>query len=244
MVGRQQWRRHVDTDENRNRQCLRQPVSGHTFMHHSNDAERELSRPIKVVVTAPSSPEIQQASPKIANILVANSRLSLNTDYAMQPPVAGGSTVNSATNDIPSPHRFPPSHFDELLASSDLPDPGPAYFQARRALWLTPMGKPSSALPHQSRPLHPTLQTLLEGPTESLYEELNWNGGVGKICSRLLSGESLSNRLPLRHVVRVRVHLHHHPTPTEHSRRLLGEAFACELGSQRPLAQRPGCPFV
>lgn len=211
---RQQWRRHVDTDENRNRHCLRQLVSGHSFMHDYNDAERELPQPIKVVVTAPSSPEIQQPSPKIANILATNPRISLNTDYAMQPPVAGGSTVNSVTNDIPNSHRFPPSHFDELLASSDLPDPGPAYFQARRALWLTPMGTPSSAV-HQSRPLHPTLQALLEGPTEALYEESNWNGGVGKICSRLLSGESLSNRLPLRHVVRV--HLQHHSIATEHS---------------------------
>lgn len=186
-------------------------------MHHSNDAERELPQPIKVVVTAPSSPEIQQPSPNIANILAANPNISLTTDYTMQPPVVGGSTVNSVTNDIPNPHRFPPSHFDELLASSDLPDPGPAYFQARRALWLTPMEKPSPGLPHQSRPLHPNLQTLLEGPTESLYEESNWNGGIGKICQRLLSGESLSNRLPLRHVVRVCIHLHHHPTATEHS---------------------------
>lgn len=168
----------------------------------SGTSGQQTPQPIEVVVTAPSSPETQQATPRIANILAPQPKSLLYPEYAMQPSGTAGSTTHSSSHHVANAHIYPPSRFDELLASSDLPDPGPAHFVARRALWLQPTAKRS---PHRPRLLRPNLQTLLEGPPESLYEESNWDGGVGKICERLLSGESLSSRLPLKYVVRVHV---------------------------------------
>jgi hypothetical protein len=35
----------------------------------------------------------------------------------------------------------PPATFQSILASANLPPPGPEYFAARRALWITPASR-------------------------------------------------------------------------------------------------------
>lgn len=163
-----------------------------------DEAQHAETPPLVQVIITPSSPGIQNTSPTIANSFVPLFSSSLYPEYAMQRAQDEDEAIALSDEHAIDTNQLPPSRFDELLANSDMPDPGPAYFKARRALWLTPIERTS---PQRPRPMHPNLQALLDGPTESLYEESNWNGGVGKICQRLLSGERLSNRLPLRHVV-------------------------------------------
>ncbi|KAI0682904.1 hypothetical protein BC835DRAFT_1207529, partial [Cytidiella melzeri] len=95
------------------------------------------------------------------------------------------------------------SHFENLLVHSKLPEPGPAYFYARRDLWLSPQPKYSRAPSSLPRPKNPQLQSYLEGPVEILCKDSMWQGGLGKLCERILNREVLANRLPLRHLVKL-----------------------------------------
>lgn len=154
-----------------------------------------------VIVTAPSSPETQFQTPRsMRPPLQTPSTSSYSAESGTNAVANDGISISLAkkhlsVSPISTQHD---SRFDDLLAKSDLPEPGPAYFQARRALWLTPMPNESA---HTTKPLNPNLRALLEGRTEALYEESNWNGGVGRICERVLSGEPLSNKLPLQYLV-------------------------------------------
>ncbi|KAI0092046.1 hypothetical protein BDY19DRAFT_928102 [Irpex rosettiformis] len=170
--------------------------SGHEN-HQNNDFAWQ------VVVTAPSSPEIQHSSSRIANVDDDDSDASCSSNNTILPPITQPDTL------MPTPHVYPssmpPSAFERLLESSQLPDPGPEYFVIRRELWLTPQTKPTKrAPPSSARTMTAQLQSLLEGPVEDLYKESNWNGGIGKICERILvKKETLSQRLPLRHLIKL-----------------------------------------
>ena len=86
--------------------------------------------------------------------------------------------------------------FEQELATADLPEPGPAFFEARRAIWRRPRGlrkPPADAL-------HPRLRKLLEsdGPIE---DDEYWDTGIEKFYAALVSGRKLKDPLPLRHLV-------------------------------------------
>ena len=104
-------------------------------------------------------------------------------------------TASSATDSLPRP---PPSPFEELLASSDLPPPGPDHYAARRALWWSsPLNK------EDPRPANipPRLAAFLnqEGALEN--DQL-WKNGLEKLWKVLMSGNRLKTSIPLHLAVR------------------------------------------
>jgi hypothetical protein len=149
-----------------------------------------------VVVTAPSSPETHHTTPKARVV----EECSVSSDDTSISPLTQVDALMPLPHVSPSPST--PSRFENMLAVSELPEAGPAYFIARRQLWLTPQSRTTPAPSNPARPISAHLQSLLNGPVELLYKDSNWKGGVGKICERILKGQSLSQRLPLQHLVR------------------------------------------
>lgn len=96
-----------------------------------------------------------------------------------------------------APEHKPPSRFEQLLASTVLPEYGPAHFAARRALWCRPM-----SFPPASTQQNPRLLELLEQgiPLES---DEAWNKGMNKVWEGVTGGVRLKRRLPMKHLVRV-----------------------------------------
>jgi hypothetical protein len=96
----------------------------------------------------------------------------------------------------------PTLSFQHVLATAtDLPPPGPAYYAARRALWLTPL--PSS----QARSLEPSssrqkLENLLNSPGAAC-DDVVWKGGVEKVWKGLAAGGRLKRRLPLNLIIQI-----------------------------------------
>jgi hypothetical protein len=89
-------------------------------------------------------------------------------------------------------------NFEDLLATTSLPPPGPSYYAARRALWLADPGLPlPSPEPSTSRQ---RLEHLLSQPG-GIENEAVWKGGVEKVWKGLLAGGRLKRRLPMRLVV-------------------------------------------
>ncbi len=166
--------------------------------------ENQPDNDFSFVVTAPSSPDVQHPSPSLANPRggvedCSASPYSSDSTYIL-PSITQPDTLMPTQHARTSP--TPPSVFEQTLANSHLPDPGPDYFLARRKLWLTPRPQPSSEPSATPKQTSTQLQSLLEGPVEDLYKESNWKGGVGKICERILvNREALSQKLPLRHLV-------------------------------------------
>lgn len=90
--------------------------------------------------------------------------------------------------------------FEQRLVSTQMPQPGPAYFQARRALWWQPM-----VCPQQPDELHTprrTLEDLLASEDAHENDEI-WRAGVGKVYRSLVDGARFKRHMPLRLVVRV-----------------------------------------
>lgn len=96
----------------------------------------------------------------------------------------------------------PPSAFEKLLASEDLPPPGPDHFHARRALWLTPLSVPRPPSPPSASEAHTRLEELLNKPG-ALENNDVWQAGLGKVWKSLVSGGRLKQLLPLKLVVRI-----------------------------------------
>ncbi|KAK2466111.1 hypothetical protein APHAL10511_001753 [Amanita phalloides] len=88
----------------------------------------------------------------------------------------------------------PPSttDFELLLASADLPPAGPAYYEARRQLWLTP--RPITMTLAPERHLESRLALPESYSTSRSIQDL-WKG----ICS----GRKLRNRVPLRLMITI-----------------------------------------
>ncbi|KAK1231815.1 hypothetical protein PQX77_005029 [Marasmius sp. AFHP31] len=90
--------------------------------------------------------------------------------------------------------------FDDRLKSSNLPLPGPSYYEARRALWLKPNG-------HRREPPPPStsrhkLETLLNSPN-AVNDNNVWKGGIEKVWKGLSSGVTLKKRLPMAMVIKI-----------------------------------------
>jgi hypothetical protein len=88
--------------------------------------------------------------------------------------------------------------FEDTLATIALPPPGPAYYAARRALWLTPV--PEAPLPPVPSTSRQRLEHLLSIPGAVESEEV-WENGVEKVWKGLVAGGRLKRRLPMNLVV-------------------------------------------
>ncbi|KAG6895416.1 hypothetical protein C0992_001378 [Termitomyces sp. T32_za158] len=98
------------------------------------------------------------------------------------------------------PDHCPVPSFDDILDSSSLPPPGPDFYAARRALWLTPrpvMRHPDSTSPSVSRQ---RLEGLLSTP-DAAKDDYAWNHGVKKVWGVLDTGSRLRRPLPLSLIV-------------------------------------------
>ena len=200
------WRQHVGVDKNRKSAALTSAlwpasliIDQYSMDNSSHENHENNGLSWKVVVTAPSSPDSQHAPASVVNVVGVED--SSVTSYPLDSIFTSQDTLTPSSQTNLS--NMPPSTFEELLASSQLPEPGPEHFLVRRQLWLTPRVQRERAPAPSTKPMTAQLQTLLEGPVENLYKEANWKGGVGKICERILvNKETLSQRLPLRHLVR------------------------------------------
>ncbi|KIP07708.1 hypothetical protein PHLGIDRAFT_89189 [Phlebiopsis gigantea 11061_1 CR5-6] len=91
--------------------------------------------------------------------------------------------------------------FEDALATAILPEPGPAYFDARRQLWKTFRGtEPAQAAQPSARMQRLRAMLSNEGLLES---DEYWNAGLGKFWNGLMSGQRIRERLPLRDLVKV-----------------------------------------
>ncbi|KAE9410161.1 hypothetical protein BT96DRAFT_912999 [Gymnopus androsaceus JB14] len=97
--------------------------------------------------------------------------------------------------------------FEQLLKASDsqLPPPGPAYYLARRALWLK---SPDNFVPHDDsvpRQLSTSRQKLenLLHTSDAVYNKEAWEGGIEKVFKGLSGGATLKRRLPLNLVIKI-----------------------------------------
>lgn len=89
----------------------------------------------------------------------------------------------------------PSQTFDELLAASDLPPPGPELYAARRKLWLAPRSTMQSHTPVPST-AHRRLEKLLSTPN-AVENDKVWNNGIEKVWKGLAAGANLKRRLPM-----------------------------------------------
>ncbi|KAF9821258.1 hypothetical protein IEO21_00866 [Rhodonia placenta] len=92
------------------------------------------------------------------------------------------------------------SSFQDRLAVSAMPPPGPAYFNARRALWWIPTQ--DTPRPADPSPARQRLEQMLskEGAEE---DDLIWSAGVERVWQGLTGGAVLKKRLPLNIVVKL-----------------------------------------
>lgn len=98
----------------------------------------------------------------------------------------------------------PPDTFDSILASSNLPPPGPDHYVARRALWLTPRfpASPRSPEPSTSRK---RLEKVLSSPN-AVESNAAWKNGIEDVWKGLSSGGRLKRRLPMSLIVCAATH--------------------------------------
>lgn len=174
-----------------------QPDSG---LNETNIENTAVNTAIDIVVTAPSSPDGRAAADDFP-CYTGTARAHV--------PIT--SSPNGGCHDILSSLCAPMSHlqepsrpnvqeglsrFEEIMASAQLPDSGPAHFEARRALW-----RKASSLPPARTEQPAKLVELLEqdGPLDG---DGAWNRGVDRIWKGVTGGGRLKRRLPMRYLVR------------------------------------------
>lgn len=96
----------------------------------------------------------------------------------------------------------PCNTFDDLVASYQMPPPGPEFFWARRQLWLTPRSdRTRNPRPSQVSTALKKLDDLLRDP-EAIYSDSCWKNGIERVWKGLSKGERLKHRLPMSLAVR------------------------------------------
>lgn len=90
--------------------------------------------------------------------------------------------------------------FDQLLASEHLPPGGPALYEARRQLWLTPRPTRTTPNPNSNPERRQRLETYLATPGVAESDD-EWRVVRG-LWKGICSGKRLSDRIPLRSMVR------------------------------------------
>ncbi|KAF9534714.1 hypothetical protein CPB83DRAFT_211061, partial [Crepidotus variabilis] len=91
--------------------------------------------------------------------------------------------------------------FDQLLQESELPLPGPEYYEARRKLWLTPRPSPPTP-PSVASDARERLEEILSQPN-AVYNREVWNNGLEKVWKGLSSGGKLKTRLPMNMIIKI-----------------------------------------
>ena len=79
-----------------------------------------------------------------------------------------------------------------------MPEPGPSYYEERRAFWLEP--PPIPPRPVSPSPSRIKLEALLNQPGAVENEEV-WKAGLKNVWKGLVGGNQLRKRLPLSIVV-------------------------------------------
>lgn len=88
--------------------------------------------------------------------------------------------------------------FEQVLQHADLPEPGPAYYQARRRLWLTPR---KDLAPRLTPSLaQKKLEAMLNQPN-AIHSIQAWNNGLERVWQGLCSGGKLKTFLPMSLIV-------------------------------------------
>ena len=82
--------------------------------------------------------------------------------------------------------------FDELLAITDLPSPGPELYKARRKLWLTPRQNDQ-----QTRQLSLIAQHKLDALLNKVADDRVWNSSIGPAWKRISTGANLKQNIPM-----------------------------------------------
>ncbi|KAG7449024.1 uncharacterized protein BT62DRAFT_929022 [Guyanagaster necrorhizus] len=97
------------------------------------------------------------------------------------------------------------SRWDTILAVADLPPPGPSYYTARRALWLTPRNT-SNQTKANKEPLvlaqQKKLTDLVNDPTKAQTES-GWNEGIRLVWEGLSNGRKLTVSMPLSLIIKI-----------------------------------------
>ncbi|GJE85001.1 hypothetical protein PsYK624_010780 [Phanerochaete sordida] len=160
---------------------------------HPEEDSEPAETALGIVVTAPSSPEQKALPPPLDGHSQEHSdpfELSFVPLDTLSVPLMSASP--------PAP-RFTP--FEQAMANATLPEPGPAYFAARQALWRTVPGAQSSqptTAPRRSKKLQSILQA--DGPLDT---EKYWSAGLEKVWKGLIGGQKLKERLPLRDLIKI-----------------------------------------
>ncbi len=85
-----------------------------------------------------------------------------------------------------------------------VPLTGPAFYEARRAHWLTPKQLPSDSaqplLPEHMQSQLKKLETLLSDP-DNAHSDAGWRAGIRSVWQGLSTGRRLIYRMPLSVVV-------------------------------------------
>ena len=175
-----------------------------------NEPEPAVPVPSGIVVTGPSSPQIQPPS---------HNRDVHRFPFPTMPSSPFGHSFETDALRVPTPR--PPlqtqdeavtatpekSHFEKLMDSANLPEPGPEYFEARRLLWHTP----SPHYQEQNRSTPPNrrrLEDILQKYDGRLDEDEIWSNGLDKVWKGLITGARLKLKLPLRYLVSVVLPVH------------------------------------
>lgn len=175
--------------------CLCQRFLHALSMMDEGQDDDPLPQNIDIAVSAPSSPEVKSSPP---NVHARRAHSDTDSDIVLAAvPLDSLAVPSGDESSMPAPTPTDTTTpFEQELATTDLPEPGPAYFEARRAIWRRPRGlrRPPTDT------LHPRLRKLLEsnGPIE---DDEYWDTGIEKFYSALVSGRKLKDPLPLRHLV-------------------------------------------
>jgi len=97
-----------------------------------------------------------------------------------------------------SSHSF---DFDHLLISTELPSPGPAYYEARRKLWLTPRPQRVALAPKPNPNRRRKIERLLT-PSKAINSFQYWEK-IADLWKGVCTGRKFAERMPLRLMVAV-----------------------------------------
>lgn len=191
---------------------------------HLDDEENT----VDIVVTAPSSPEAQTNR--------TTSEYGDNDDHLELTFIPLDSLSVPATMSESAQQALPRTPFEDALANASLPEPGPAYFAARREIWTTSRSS-QSAQPRQPSKRSQKFQAMLQ--SEDPLDDVYWNAGLDKIWKGLISGQRVREPLALRELVRWS---HLFMCTYRLCYTVLDQDIASRLDARWHLAKRPVCP--
>lgn len=153
---------------------------------------------VGIVVTAPSSPESKSpgndfrrytARPHTQNPYDTQHR-ALDALDNICTPMSHLEAHSESSSSLSS------SRFEDIMATTLLPEPGPAHFAARRALWRKPVSFPPPRTEQSAK-----LLELLDRE-DTLENDDVWNRGLDRIWKGVTGGGKLKRPLPMRYLVR------------------------------------------